>query len=107
MKNSTQKKYSNLVDALNLLEGSKEMDGFLQDLLTKQELLEFGNRWKAAQMLNNNVPYSIIEKETGLSSTTVARVSKWLNTGKGGYAIALKRLSIQHHSHPKLSAKKG
>ena len=33
-----------------------------------------------------------IEKETGMSSTTIARVNKWLVNGKGGYKLMLKRL---------------
>jgi len=76
-----------------------EAKRFLRDLLTEQEIIEFGKRWQAARMLNRGVPYSEIEKETGLSSTTIARVSKWLNRGMGGYKLALKRQN-SHHSNP-------
>ncbi len=86
------KKIKELIDALLLVKNSKEARKFLRDLLTESELVEFGNRWKAAQMLEEKVPYTEIIKETGLSSTTVARVSDWLNGGTGGYKMILKRI---------------
>lgn len=75
-----------------------EAKKFFRDLLTEAEIIEFGKRWQAAKMLNKNVSYSKIEKATGLSSRTVARVAKWLNQGMGGYKLMLKRLN-HHHNH--------
>ena len=43
-------------------------------------------------MLDKKISYEKIEKETGMSSTTIARVQKWLTNGKGGYKLMLKRL---------------
>lgn len=86
------KNINNLIDAILLLKNSGEAKKFLRDLLTEKELKEFGNRWKAAKMLSKNILYTKIEKETGLSSTTVARISKWLNNGKNGYNLIIKRL---------------
>lgn len=48
-------------------------------------------------MLTEKVSYSVIEKETGLSSTTVARVAKWLNGKEGGYRTIISKL---HHHNP-------
>ncbi len=100
-------KTEDLVEALLSLETTDEAQRFLRDLLTEAEIAEFGNRFCAAQMLSAKLPYSAIEKETGLSSTTVARVSKWLNFGKDGYKTIIARLnsvplSAKHHhfSHP-------
>ena len=81
-----------LIEALLLLKNQEEAKSFLRDLLTEQEILEFGKRWKTAQMLHHNFSYSAIEKETGISSTTIARISKWLQEGMGGYQLILKRL---------------
>jgi TrpR-related protein YerC/YecD len=86
-----------LVKTLVSLKNSQEAERFLRDLLTEKELEEFANRWKAAQMLSEKVSYSTIVKETGLSSTTVARISKWLNDGMGGYKLMINRL--HHHNH--------
>jgi len=62
----------------------------------EREIIEFGNRWQAAKMLNNKISYPKIKKETGLSTTTIARVSKWLNRGMNGYKLILQRLN--HHN---------
>jgi len=79
------------------LKNEKEAKKFFRDLLTEAELIEFGKRWQATQMLNNKVPYSEIVEKTGLSSTTVARISKWLKKGMGGYRLMLTRIS--HHKN--------
>lgn len=71
---------------------------FLRDLLTEAEIKEFINRWKVARMLDKKIPYEKIEKETGMSSTTITRVNKWLTNGKGGYKLMLKRLKMKQMS---------
>ena len=91
-----RQKNENLVNAILALQTKDEARRFLRDLLTEAELSEFDNRWQAAQMLSNKVPYTQIVKETGLSSTTVARVSQWLNKGMGGYKLVLSRLNPHH-----------
>ncbi len=85
-----------LVEAILALKNADEARRFLRDLMTESEIEEFANRLRAAEMLTENVPYSVIEKKTGLSSTTVARVSKWLNGRGGGYREIIGRL--HHHS---------
>lgn len=73
----------------------------MRDLMTEAEITEFSNRFCAAQMLSKKLPYSAIEKETGLSSATVARVSKWLNSGKNGYKEVIAKLN-HHHSQTQI-----
>jgi TrpR-related protein YerC/YecD len=85
-----------LVKALLSIENVAEGKKFLRDLMTEREIVEFGNRWKAARMLGEGNSYVRIEKKTGLSSTTIARVSKWLTNGMGGYKLVSNRLN--HHS---------
>ena len=92
--------------AILKLKTIKEAKKFFRDLLTQEEIIEFAKRWQAAQMLNQKVPYAEIIRKTKLSSTTVARVSRWLFKGKGGYRLMLNRLKTQTH-HPKLSFEKG
>lgn len=90
-----------LFGAILALKNIDEARKFFRDLLTEKEILEFANRWKVAQMLARKVPYAKIEKETGMSSTTIARVQKWLTKGMGGYGLAIERLTTlasRHHS---------
>ncbi len=81
-----------LVKAFSVLRGGAEIKNFLRDLLTEAELVEFGHRLYAARMLTSSVHYNGIAEKTGLSSTTIARVKKWLKGGTGGYRTVLSRL---------------
>ncbi|MES2087996.1 MAG: YerC/YecD family TrpR-related protein [Patescibacteria group bacterium] len=80
-----------LVKAFSVLRNGSEIKAFLRDLLTEAELVEFGHRFYVAQMLDKKVHYNAISETTGLSSTTIARVKKWVKGGMGGYRIALSR----------------
>jgi len=84
-----------------MFKNQAEMKKFLRDLLTEAEINEFARRWQAAQMLDQKVPYSKIVQKTGLSSTTVARISKWLKNGAGGYRLLLAKLN--HHRNSALT----
>jgi|SRR5579885_1163810 len=100
------KRIKSLYKAILALKNEQECEKFFRDLLTEPEIREFANRWKVAQMLNDKVQYATISKETGMSSTTIARISKWLNAGMGGYQLMLKRLTKtqqnknHHHASP-------
>lgn len=81
-----------LLMALLHLGNLVEARAFLRDLLTEKEIAEFANRWKAARMLEAGIEYKKIERATGMSSATVARVHKWLTSGEGGYRMMLRKL---------------
>lgn len=90
------KKTEDLLLNVLAIKNLKEAKMFFRDLMTEGELLEFGNRWKAAKMLSKGLSYPEIQKKTGLSTRTIARISKWLKKGKGGYRLALNKL--HHHN---------
>lgn len=92
MKPVRQSDIDDLYRAISRLESVEECRKFLRDLLTETEIRECAERWKAAQLLAAGVPYTSIERETGLSSRTIARVHRWLKQGKGGYSMMLRRL---------------
>ena len=81
-----------LYDAIVSIEERKECEEFLRDLLTKTELNEVATRWLVARLLDKGTTYIEIENITGLSSTTVARVHKWLKKSKGGYVAMLDKI---------------
>lgn len=91
---------SEMVSAILSLENEEEAHRFLRDLMTGQELVEFGKRWKVARMLSDGASYAQIESETRLSSTTIARISKWLQSGSGGYQMMIDKLSQQSLRQP-------
>ena len=93
MKKLNNKDLNKLYDAIISLNTIEECKDLLRDLLTKTEINEAAMRWKVARLLSEGSTYIEIEKITGLSSTTVARVHKWLKKGKGGYSEMLKNIS--------------
>ncbi len=98
MKHVKQRDIDELYAVITKLESLEECRRFFRDLLTETEIREFAERWKVARMLSQGVPYTTIEKETGLSSRTIARVHKWLKQGKGGYTMMLRRLEAFKNS---------
>jgi len=91
MKRPKKIEIDDLYKVILQLETLEDCRKFFRDLLTEYEINEFVERWKAARMLANGVPYTQIEDETGLSTRTIARVGRWLKKGKGGYAMMLKK----------------
>ena len=91
MKKPSTKEIDDLYNAILKLGSLDECRRFFRDLLTEYEIKEFVERWKAAKMLAEGIPYTQIEAETGLSTRTIARVGRWLKKGRGGYSMMLKR----------------
>ncbi|MEI7511272.1 MAG: YerC/YecD family TrpR-related protein [Candidatus Peregrinibacteria bacterium] len=81
----------NLAETIKSLNTTDELCSFLRDLLTKEELFQASLRWQAVLLLKDEIPYREIAQKTGLSTTTVARISFWLQNGEGGYKAALSR----------------
>ena len=94
--NWNTKENKQLVEGILSVQNSDEAKRFLRDLLTPSEIVEFSNRLEAARMLSRSIQYNTITEKTGLSSTTVARISKWLKGSLGGYRLVLGRL--HHHT---------
>ena len=77
--------FNGLYEALLKVENKKEMALFLEDLCTIKELESMSQRLQAAKMLLEEKTYNEIVEETDISSATLARVSKCVRYGKGGY----------------------
>lgn len=73
------------------LETEEECESFLSDLCTMKELLSMGQRLKAAKMLLEGKKYNQVIEETDISSATLARVSKCIRYGQGGYENVIKK----------------
>ena len=89
-------KTESMLRAILALKDMQEAKAFFRDLLTAAEVQESANRWTAAQMLHDKISYNTIQKATGLSTTTIARTSKWLKKGKGGFKLMVKRLKPEN-----------
>ena len=103
MNKRDSRRIDDLLIAILALRNSDEALAFFRDLLTEPELIECSKRWQTAKMLSESLSYVDIVRETGLSSTTVARVSKWLQGKEGGYRLILNRM----HHHATISRERG
>ena len=81
-----------LLNVLARLDDPDTIYALLQDLFTVREIRDTSQRLQVARMLAEKKPYTAIEAATGASATTIARVSKCLSYGAGGYEAALKVL---------------
>lgn len=88
MKIRTQE-VDDLLDVLAVMDDPDQIFALLEDLFTIREIRETSQRLAVARMLADGKSYAVIEKETGASATTIARVSKCLTYGTGGYKFAL------------------
>lgn len=64
---------------------------FLKDLLNRQERLMLVRRLQVAELLLQEKTYREIQDKLGVSTTTIARVERWLHFGRNGYRRALEK----------------
>ncbi len=81
-----------LVKAMLSLSSEEECRNFLEDLMTKKEQQDLGQRLLVAKLLAKQTVYSKIVQETGASTATISRVKRSLDYGTGGYACVLSSL---------------
>lgn len=86
------KEVDDLLSVFAALDDEDDIFALLEDLFTIREIKDTSQRLTVARMLAAGKSYASIEEETGASATTIARVSKCLGYGSGGYAAALRVL---------------
>ena len=82
-----------LLCVLAALDDEDTIFALREDMFTIREIRETSQRLAVARLLAAGKSYAAIEQETGASATTIARVSKCLTYGSGGYQAALEALS--------------
>ncbi|MFH1947036.1 MAG: YerC/YecD family TrpR-related protein [Candidatus Magasanikbacteria bacterium] len=91
MENWKTPKLKKLTKAILSIKKETDVENFLRDLCTLEELGELSNRWEAAELLNMGLPYREVAAKTGMSTTTVTRIAHWIKHGEGGYKKILKK----------------
>lgn len=83
----------NLAEGLYLVKDVSEMERFLVDLCTPAELRALSERWHVAQILDTGESsYRDISAQTGVSTTTIGRVARFLkDEPHQGYRAVLDR----------------
>ena len=86
---------NDLFEAIISIENLNECKNFFYDLCTPSEIEEFSTRWLIVKLLSKNKPYRQIASETGVSTTTVGRVARYMKHGNNGYNIILNRFLVE------------
>lgn len=104
---SKSEKHSLLKDfftAIASLETYNEVANFFKDLLQEDETVMLARRLKIADLLMEGYTYEHISLHMGVGYDTISRVNHWLNFGREGYKIAIKRLrKIERREQGKIS----
>jgi len=89
----TDTTYLGLEVALTRLDNPEDVKAFLIDLCTPAELRALSERWHVAQILDEGEKsYRDIQAETGVSTTTIGRVARFLrDEPHGGYRTVLEQ----------------
>ena len=84
---------ADLAAAMTEVRGGEEMIRFLTDLCTPAELRALAERWHVARLLDNgDMSYRDINAKTGISTTTIGRVARFLKEEQHqGYRAILDR----------------
>ena len=83
-----------LATALASLRSDEEARLLLRDLCTPAEVRTLAERWQVARLLDaGQLTYREIHDATGVSTTTIVRVARFLKEEQnGGYRLLLDRL---------------
>jgi len=83
-----------LADALLLIRSPAEARALLADLCTPAEIRTIAERWHIARLLDEGaLTYREIHEATGVSTTTIVRVARFLRQeNNGGYRVLLNRI---------------
>ncbi len=94
-KSSPDNTIQELYQALLLLKTPQEVNRFLKDLCTPQEIQDMAERWKICKILNEEkLSYREINAQTGVSLATIGRIARFLNNEPHqGYQLILDRLN--------------
>ena len=86
-----------LIEALLSLKNADEMQRFLKDVCTPQEINDLADRWWVARILDEaKHSYREIHEMTGVSVTTIGRVARFLQQENfQGYRLVLDRLKMK------------
>ena len=84
-----------LVKAIIAIEDEQECIDFLEDIMTRKEMMDISQRLLVAKMLSEQAVYNKIVEETGASSATVSRVKRAMATDRDYFEKLLGKLNEQ------------
>ncbi|MDI6894137.1 MAG: YerC/YecD family TrpR-related protein [Bacillota bacterium] len=89
-----------LFEGVLRLHTREECYRFFEDLCTVGELHALAQRFQVAALLHKGATYEQVERLTGMSSATIARINRFLRYGADGYRLVLSRLEAEGMATP-------
>ena len=98
--NNEKSQLLKLCETIVKLKDAETCARFFEDLCTPSELSAMIGRWQVALMLEQKIPYRKINELTGVSTATITRVARFMESGNGGYKEALQivKESVSHRT---------
>lgn len=87
--------YKELFELFASIDGEKEAEDLLRDILTPREVDSLAERWQEIQLLAKGVPQREIAERLGISISKITRGSRALQYGTGGLLRMLRKLKKQ------------
>lgn len=95
---SLEKDKKLLVSTLGKLKSAKVRAAFIEDLLTEEEILDFAQRIKIAQLILGGKTYDEISTKVGASTSTVSKIGQIIKYGKGGFSKTFVKKKVLNKS---------
>ena len=73
------------------LKNEEELKMVGRDLMREREVRESARRWEVAKKLDAGETYEKIQEQSGEAMATIAKISRWLKEGTGGYKMMIER----------------
>ena len=83
-----------LFEAILLLNNRQELENFIKDLCTPQEINSLAERWRVCRLLDQGkLSYREISESTGVSLATITRIARFLKYDQNqGYTNVLNKM---------------
>lgn len=78
--------------AILSLQSKEECDTFFEDIFTAKELIDIPQRLEVAMLLLAGKTYQEVAGLSGASNSTITRVSRCVQYGRGGYRQIMERI---------------
>ncbi len=87
-----EEKSPDLLKVFMSFKNEDELKAFFRDLMSERDLREFAMRWEVAKKLDAGETYEQIQEKSGEAMATIAKISRWLKEGTGGYKMMIDRM---------------
>lgn len=84
-----------VVDSFYKVKTKKDLNSFIEDLLSQEETLDLAQRLKIARLILEGKTYEEIAALIPVSTSTISKIGQVIKFGKGGLAIACKNLKVK------------